>query len=112
MIGQLDPRLVADSKAHSVVFDAGAGQPKRVAEVTVKGMINSKPFELTRKRSLKKTELLFLLDGQDLTAQSVQDTQLLVDEILGTGSGLLQRSCFFGQHSHTMQVCIHIVLEN
>ncbi len=27
------------------------------------------------------------------------------DEVLGIGGQLLQRCCFFGQHSHTLEVC-------
>ena len=34
--------------------------------------------------------------------QAVKDTQSIIDETLGIGGGLLQRCCFFGQHSHTL----------
>jgi chromosome segregation ATPase len=39
----------------------------------------------------------------DLTTQSVKDTQIVLEDTLGIGQGLLQRCCFFGQHSHTQQ---------
>lgn len=104
LTGSMDARLAGDSKATDVAFDAGEGSPKRTAEVTVAGSINGQPFELTRRRGPRKTELLFSVGGVDLTKQSVKDTQDVVDEILGVGNNLLQRCCFFGQHSHTLQV--------
>lgn len=45
---------------------------------------------------------MFKLDGADLTTQSIQDTQAVIDEKLGIGDDLVQRCCFFGQHSHTL----------
>ena len=110
--GSLDARLVADGRAADVAYDSGSfsGKGKRVeaakrtAEVALWGSINDKPFELVRRRGGKKSELLFTLDGRELTTQSVKDTQLVVDTELGIGNGLLQRCCFFGQHSHTLQV--------
>lgn len=108
--GSLDARLVADGRAADVAYDSGAytGQAgkneSRTAEVTLWGSINEKTFEIVRKRSAKKSELLFSVDGIDLTTQSVKDTQEVIDQELGIGNGLLQRCCFFGQHSHTLQV--------
>ena len=103
LTGNMDPRLVADGKAVDVAYDSGkAGAPKRTAEVTVKGRINGKAFEVVRRRGPKKAELLFSLDGMDQTTQAVKDTQTIIDETLGIGGGLLQRCCFFGQHSHTL----------
>ena len=55
------------------------------------------------RRRGKKAELLFSLGAKDLTTLAVKDTQAAIDEALGTGGGLLQRCCFFGQHSHTLQ---------
>lgn len=51
-------------------------------------------------------QLIFKVDGVDVTQQSVKDTQTRIDEKLGVGNGLLQRCCFFGQHSHTMQALL------
>lgn len=77
---------------------------KLTAEVCLTGMINNKSFRLIRRRSSKKSELYFYVDDIDYTTQSVKDTQLIVDDILGTGKGLVERCCFFGQHSHTLHV--------
>ena len=77
---------------------------KLTAEVCLTGMINNKSFKLIRRRSSKKSELYFYVDDIDYTTQSVKDTQFIVDDILGTGRGLVERCCFFGQHSHTLHV--------
>ena len=37
LTGNMDPRLVSDGKALDVAYDAGEGNPKRVAEVTLTG---------------------------------------------------------------------------
>ena len=109
LTGSMDARLVPDGKAMDVAFDSGAAGGKdrsKGAEVTLYGSVNGMPFVVTRKRGGKKGkgELLFQLQGQDLTKQAVKDTQDEIDDQLGIGNGLLQRCCFFGQHSHTMQV--------
>lgn len=125
LTGSLDARMVGDSKSADVTYDAvlsrtgnggteaggttkkkasAAKESKLTAEVTVQGLINSVPFEIVRRRSSKKAELHFRMDGRELTTQAVKDTQALIDEHLGIQSGLLQRCCFFGQHTHTMQV--------
>jgi hypothetical protein len=89
------------SKSSSISSSAAS---KLTAEVCLTGMINNKPFKLIRRRSSKKSELYFYVDGIDYTTQSVKDTQIIVDDILGTGKGLVERCCFFGQHSHTLHV--------
>lgn len=43
------------------------------------------------------------MNGVDLTRQATKDTQIVIDEVLGIGDGLLHRCCFFGQHSHTLK---------
>jgi hypothetical protein len=126
LTGSLDARMVGDSKSADVTYDAALQRPsgdvppkgtaskrksaaasassKLVAEVIVQGSINAQPFEIVRRRSAKKAELHFTLNGTVLTTQAVKDTQALIDEHLGIQGGLLQRCCFFGQHTHTMQV--------
>ncbi|KAJ1441119.1 hypothetical protein B484DRAFT_476493, partial [Ochromonadaceae sp. CCMP2298] len=125
LTGSLDARPVVNESA-SVVNEGGAGggagggvgvvggvgaagaevkgKSKRkkavMAEVAVKGMVNGQAFDLVRRRSAKKAELRFTLGGEDLTTQSVKDTQGVVDVKLGIQGGLLQRCCFFGQHAH------------
>lgn len=135
LTGSLDARMVGDSKSADVTYDAvvsrigGTGvagdlvgvsaagkkkaaatakESKLTAEVTVQGLINSVPFEIIRRRSSKKAELHFTVGDQVLTTQAVKDTQALIDEHLGIQSGLLQRCCFFGQHTHTMQVKLQL----
>eukprot|EP01036_Dinobryon_divergens_P023323 gene23323-31654_t len=90
------------AKVRSTEADSAAVEI-RTAEVTVNGTINGRPFFVTRRRSAKKSELLFSLDGKNLTTQAVKDTQAVMDEVLGIGGQLLQRCCFFGQHSHTLE---------
>eukprot|EP01035_Chromulina_nebulosa_P028106 gene28106-37043_t len=123
LTGSLDTRLVTDGRAADVAFDNyirkgqvdsstdieattdSKGKVKKSrakvrsteadsAAVTVNGTINGRPFFVTRRRSAKKSELLFSLDGKNLTTQAVKDTQAVM---------LLQRCCFFGQHSHTLE---------
>ena len=79
---------------------------KLTAEVIVQGSINSQPFEIIRRRSAKKSELHFTVNGEVLTTQAVKDTQAVIDEVLGIQDGLLQRCCFFGQHTHTLHVSV------
>ena len=128
LTGSLDTRIVGDSKSADVAYDAvlshmgkaarteapppgknvskasAAALNKLTAEVAVRGSINNLPFEIIRRRSSKKAELHFSVNGTVLTTQAVKDTQALIDEHLGIKDGLLQRCCFFGQHTHTMQV--------
>ncbi len=132
LTGSLDARIVGDSKSADVAYDsvlsrtglsekefskvttgnkkgtkstsAAAAPGKLTAEAVVKGTINNLPFEIIRRRSAKKAELHFSVNGTILTTQAVKDTQALIDEHLGIKDGLLQRCCFFGQHTHTMQV--------
>ena len=113
LTGSLDPRLVSDGRSVDVTFDVETRKSKlgRTAEVSVSGTVNQLPFTVTRRKSSKKSELLFNLDGNDLTNQAVKDTQAIIDDKLGIGSGLLQRCCFFGQHSHIQQVlCVSVAL--
>ena len=102
LTGSMDARLVADGRAVDVAYDGG-GVGKCTAEVIIQGSINNSPFVVTRRRGARKNDLLFQVNGKDLTTQSVKDTQAVMDDILGIGDGLLQRCCFFGQHSHTLQ---------
>jgi DNA repair exonuclease SbcCD ATPase subunit len=109
--GALDGRVVSDGRATDVAYDGNAGGSSsstsssrkptapKAAQVSVSGLINGESFEITRKRGAKRSSLKFVLGGNDITAQSQRDTQALIDEKLGTGQNLLQRSCFFGQHA-------------
>lgn len=132
LTGSLDARMVGDSKSADVTFDSAlsvlksapkaarnrsrgantdltVSQNKLVAEVIVNGYINSLPFEIIRRRSARKAELHFTMNGKVLTTQAVKDTQALIDDKLGIRGGLLQRCCFFGQHTHTMQVDLFLI---
>lgn len=83
LTGSMDTRLVADGKAVDVAFDTGSSSDRRTAEVIVQGTINHKTFTVTRRRG-KKQELLFIMDGTDLSKQAVKDTQATIDDELGT----------------------------
>lgn len=106
LTGSMDTRLVADGRALDVAYDIDDGKSKikKTAEVKVTGTINNEPFEIIRRRGPRKNELHFVCNNQTLTTQAIKDTQALIDSKLGIGNGLLQRCCFFGQHSHTLQV--------
>ena len=96
LAGSIDPRPTQDGKVTDVVNDFS-----KVAEVTLIGSINSMPFQVKRMKSTtsKGSSLTFLLNGSDLTRQSSKDTQLLIDEHFGTGSQILMRTIFHGQHT-------------
>ncbi len=76
LTGSMDARLVADGRAVDVAYD-GAGVGKCTAEVIINGYINNSPFSVTRRRGARKNDLLFQVNGKDLTTQSVKDTQVL-----------------------------------
>jgi DNA repair exonuclease SbcCD nuclease subunit len=92
--GSLDARPTQDGKVADVVNDSSMN-----AEVTLRGFINSKPFLLkrTKSTSAKDSSLIFNLDGENLTQQSIQGTQQLIDQHLNIGT--LMRTVFHGQHS-------------
>jgi len=46
-----------------------------------------------------RVSLTFLLNGMDLTRQSVKETQMLINEMLGVSSEILSRTIFHGQHA-------------
>jgi DNA repair exonuclease SbcCD ATPase subunit/DNA repair exonuclease SbcCD nuclease subunit len=94
--GSVDPRPAQDMKVGDVVNDLS-----KVAEVTLRGFLNSKPFIVKRTKGKSAAgQLSFILDGNDLTRQSATDTQKLINEHFCTESPqLLMRTIFHGQHS-------------
>ncbi len=54
---------------------------------------------IARSKSTAKGSLTFLLDGEDLTKQSVKETQATIEEHIGAGSQILSRTIFHGQHT-------------
>ena len=92
--GSLDARPTQDGKVADIVNDSSMN-----AEVTLRGFINSKPFLLkrTKSTSAKDSSLIFILDGENLTQQSIQGTQQLIDQHFNIGT--LMRTVFHGQHS-------------
>jgi len=96
LTGSTDPRPTQDGKVTDVVNDFS-----KAAEVTLIGSINSMPFQVKRTKSTtsKGSSLTFILNGLDLTRQSSKDTQQLIDEHFGTGSQMLMRTIFHGQHT-------------
>jgi ATPase involved in DNA repair len=67
--------------------------------VTLRGSVNSKDFVIARSKSASRGSLTFILDGKDLTKQSMKETQEAIEEILGTDSQILSRTIFHGQHT-------------
>lgn len=101
LTGSMDSRPVHDGKLSDVVNDSS-----KATKVTLRGSMNSNPFIITRtKTSKNKTSLTFLLGEDDLTKQSVKETQAQIDEYVGvagaasSSSSLLARTTFHGQHS-------------
>jgi DNA repair exonuclease SbcCD ATPase subunit/DNA repair exonuclease SbcCD nuclease subunit len=93
LTGSLDPRPLPDGKVADVVHDGS-----KVARVSVVGTINDHDFCLTRSKTSTRGGLTFVVDGEDMTTQSVKETQAIVDETLGVSPTILARSVFFGQH--------------
>lgn len=67
--------------------------------MSVKGTLNGIDFSISRTKTLSRGSLTFLFGGEDLTAQSAQETQKLVNEKLGISAELLSRTLFHGQHA-------------
>jgi DNA repair exonuclease SbcCD ATPase subunit len=65
----------------------------------VKGALNGVDFSITRTKTFSKGSLAFFLGGEDLTTQSVKETQAAIDEKLGVGAQILARTMFHGQHA-------------
>jgi DNA repair exonuclease SbcCD ATPase subunit len=69
------------------------------ARVTLKGSLNGAEFTISRTKTSTKGSLTFLYGNQDLTAQSVTETQLIINETLGLSPAILARTMFHGQHA-------------
>jgi DNA repair exonuclease SbcCD ATPase subunit len=67
--------------------------------VIVNGELNGVKFAISRMKTLSRGGLTFMFGGDDLTAQSVQETQKVINEKLGISAELLSRTLFHGQHS-------------
>jgi len=93
LTGSLDPRPLPDGKVADVVHDNS-----KVARVTLRGVCNGRDFTVVRSKTNSRGSLTFFHDGEDLTTQSVRETQLVIDEVLGISTTILSRSVFFGQH--------------
>jgi DNA repair exonuclease SbcCD ATPase subunit len=96
LAGTVDPRPAQDGKVSDVVNDFC-----KVAEVSLRGSINNKPFSVTRTKSTSSqgSSLTFVLDGKVLTQQSILGTQQLIDHHFSIGSQILMRTIFHGQHT-------------
>jgi DNA repair exonuclease SbcCD ATPase subunit/DNA repair exonuclease SbcCD nuclease subunit len=93
LTGSLDARPSMDMKVADVVND-----DSKTARVTMEGSINGVAFVISRTKTATRGDLTFLLDGVDMTTQSVKETQALIEEKLGVDSELLLRTVFHGQH--------------
>jgi DNA repair exonuclease SbcCD ATPase subunit len=67
--------------------------------VTLDGTLNGTPFSISRSKTASKNGLVFQLNGEDLTTQSVKETQALLEEVLGMNVDILSRTMFHGQHA-------------
>jgi DNA repair exonuclease SbcCD ATPase subunit len=94
LTGSLDPRPFDDSKVSDVVNDLS-----KVARVSLKGSINAVDFTISRTKTAAKGSLTFVYDGEDVTSQSVKETQEIIQEKLGINPQVLARTMFHGQHS-------------
>ena len=94
LTGSSDPRPMQDAKVSDVI-----NFQSKSARGTVAGKVDDVPFEVTRVKSAYKGSLSFVLDGKDLTRQSMKDTQAMIDEELGLSTQILARTIFHGQHA-------------
>lgn len=62
------------------------------------GALNGAEFTICRTKTKSKSSLALVLDNTDFTAQSVKETQNLIDEKLGVNPQVLARTMFHGQH--------------
>lgn len=69
----------------------------KFAKVTLQGFINSEEFAITRTKTATRSGLTLIIDGKDLTKQSVKETQSTIEEVLGL-SQIFVRSMFWDQH--------------
>ncbi|GAX21502.1 hypothetical protein FisN_4Hh565 [Fistulifera solaris] len=94
LTGTTDPRPSQDYKVSDVVNDSS-----KSSRVIVNGELNGVKFAISRMKTLSRGGLTFMFGGDDLTAQSVQETQKVINEKLGISAELLSRTLFHGQHS-------------
>jgi DNA repair exonuclease SbcCD ATPase subunit len=80
-------------------FSKCSTQRNKAARVTIRGSMNEISFAISRGKSSSKGSLTFVYDDEDLTRQSVKETQVLIEEKLGVGSQILSRTVFHGQHA-------------
>ena len=71
----------------------------QAANVTVDGTIDGVDFSICRIKTSNKGSLHFRLDGTDLSAQSIKETQELINEKMGINPQVLTRTMFHGQHA-------------
>ena len=94
LTGSSDPRPMQDAKVSDVINFSS-----KSARVSVSGKVNDVPFEVTRVKAASKGSVSFVLDGNDLTRQSIKDTQGVIDQKLGISTQILARTIFHGQHA-------------
>lgn len=100
LTGQMDGRPFAWSDVGSVVNHHSTD-----CTVSLSGKVDGIDFEVVRRRSLSKVgrkarsvALEFKLGEEDLTMQSVAETQKVIEDRLGISTQLLARTAFHGQH--------------
>ena len=94
LTGSLDARPTSDLKVADVVNDNS-----KLAKVTLHGFINDSPFVVTRTKTASRGgDLTFIVNDEDLTTQSVKETQAILEEKLGVNTHILTRVAFYGQH--------------
>jgi len=94
LTGRVDSHVVNDGKVLDVITDGC-----KVTNVSVDGFLNNEYFRVVRKKTARKTSLEFYLGEQDMTTQSVTDTQEVINESLGVDFNILARTAFHGQHN-------------
>ena len=94
LTGDIDPRPVQDMKVGDIVNDRST-----YAKVTLTGSFGGKEFIISRTKTAKKGGLVFILDGEDMSTQSVKETQENINETLGVTTSTLARTIFHGQHT-------------
>ena len=82
LTGSLDARPTSDLKVADVVNDNS-----KLAKVTLHGFINDLPFVVTRTKTASRGgDLTFIINDEDLTTQSVKETQAILEDKLGVNT--------------------------
>ncbi|GMH99124.1 hypothetical protein TrVE_jg1623 [Triparma verrucosa] len=91
LTGMIDSRAINDASVASII-----NSRSKNATVSLKGLVNGKPFSVVRSKTRTKTSLKFTVDDKDFTMQTAKDTQGVISELCGSYD-TLSRCVFMNQ---------------